>query len=69
MTGHRISWFGVVPGSGERVRRNRHMAGGDWGWDVVCSCGWETRTGGATQQSVRDAIYWHRFDVERETVR
>lgn len=42
---HRIRWFGIS--DGERIPRNRHMRDRDWGWDVECSCGWRTRTGGA----------------------
>lgn len=40
------------------------MAGRDWGWDAECSCGWNSRTGGAIQERVREAIADHR-DVVR----
>lgn len=59
--GHRIRWFGIS--GGERIPRNRHMRGGDWGWDVECSCGWRTRTGGAIQAYVRGLVWQHRWDV------
>lgn len=60
---HRISWFGILP-DGERVPRNRYMNGGDWGWDVTCSCGWSTHTGGAIQERIREDIERHRWDVQ-----
>lgn len=62
---HRVRWFGVIPGPGncERVPRNRMMNGRDWGWDATCSCGWETRTGGAIQQRIREAISEHRQEA------
>jgi len=60
-TTHRISWWGVLPG--ERVRRNRLMNGGDWGWDATCTCGWDSRTGGAIQERVREAVAAHKWDV------
>jgi hypothetical protein len=60
---HRIRWFGIISGTGERVPRNRHMNGGDWGWDAECSCGWQTRTGGAIQERIREAIADHRWDI------
>lgn len=67
MTGHRIRWFARVQlVEGDRLGwlpRTEHMAGRDWGWDVRCSCGWETRTGGAIQQRIRDAIADHRSEV------
>lgn len=63
MIGHITRWYGVVPGSGERIPRTRFMNGADWGWDAVCSCGWESRTGGAIQERIRDAIAEHRRDV------
>lgn len=59
--GHTVRWFGV---SGhERVPRNKQMRGRDWGWDAVCSCGWDSRTGGAIQERVREAVAEHKCDV------
>ena len=31
MTAHRFTWYAVDPGTGERIRRTRHMNGRDWG--------------------------------------
>lgn len=60
MRGHTIKWWGVDPASRERIPRNRHMNGRDWGWDATCSCGWDSRTGGAIQERVREAIADHK---------
>lgn len=59
---HRVRWF-ARDGGPDRIPRNRHMNGRDWGWDATCSCGWETRTGGAIQERIREAIAEHRWDV------
>lgn len=45
----RFRWFAVY--DGQRYRRQASMRG-TWGWDVVCTCGWDSRTGGATRTSV-----------------
>lgn len=65
---HRVRWFGIVPGSGERIPRNRVMPASCWGWDAVCSCGWETRTGGAIRERIREAVADHHADVRSEAV-
>lgn len=44
----------------ERMRYERTMRG-TWGWDATCSCGWESRTGGAVRRYVLDAAYGHLF--------
>lgn len=65
---HAIRWFGRVAPCDEFpdgfVPRTRFMRGRDWGWDVRCSCGWESRTGGAIEASVRRNVAEHRLDVE-----
>ncbi len=61
---HRMTWWAIVPQTRERIRRNARMNGGDWGWDVTCSCGWETRTGGAIEAEVRRQIADHRWDAD-----
>lgn len=58
MKGHSIRWYGVA--EGERIPRNRFMRGGDWGWEAVCSCGWTTRTGGAIEARIREAVADHK---------
>jgi hypothetical protein len=63
-TAHRIRWYvwGHNPGTGERYKL-RHTAKmrGLWGWDAECTCGWETRTGGATRTYVKDQVWLHKF--------
>jgi hypothetical protein len=55
---HRISWW-VYAGS-EKIRHTARMRG-TWGYDVTCSCGWETRTGGAVRRHIKDEIYLHKL--------
>ena len=63
---HRARWFvytgAVVNGLCERVARTAGMRGPrPFGYDVVCSCGWESHTGGATRGSVEQALWEHRW--------
>lgn len=62
---HRASWF-VYVGEGESRRRIPREATmrGLWGYDVVCSCGWDSRTGGGTRRAVDDALLDHRMDAQ-----
>lgn len=46
---HRISWF--------KMR-------GQWGYDVECSCGWKTRTGGATRSYVQFEVDLHKWETK-----
>lgn len=55
---HRITWW--VYAGGERIRRTAKMRG-TWGYDATCSCGWETRTGGAVKRHVSNEIYFHKL--------
>ena len=55
-----IKWF-VYAGE-EKIRYNKTMRG-SWGYDVTCSCGWETKTGGGVRSWIEEEIYAHkRFD-------
>lgn len=58
---HKAQWF--VYAGGQRIRWQRTMRG-TWGYDVVCSCGWDSKTGGATRGSVEDALFDHRYDEQ-----
>jgi len=59
-----IQWFAVLH-DGSKMRNNKgfiHNA-----WEVKCSCGWESRTGGAIKAAVvRDveAHKWHEHNYE-----
>ena len=59
-TTHRIRWFAVA--DGQRFPRT-HIMRGQWGYDAVCSCGWDSRTGGALRRYVEDAVADHKRDV------
>lgn len=66
MTDHRMSWYVWAwspDGSRERLRHTAKMRG-TWGWDVECSCGWKTNTGGATRSYIQDQVYFHKFYAE-----
>lgn len=63
---HKASWYVICwDGQGNREKL-RHSAGmrGLWGHDVTCSCGWESRTGGATRRTVEDALWDHRWEMD-----
>lgn len=52
-----IKWF--VWTAGEKFVHTSNMRG-QWGWDAKCSCGWETRTGGATKGCVQTLVEEHK---------
>jgi hypothetical protein len=55
-----IKWF-VYTGN-NKIRHNSTMRG-NWGWDAECSCGWMTRTGGASKPFVQFEVNYHKkFD-------
>jgi hypothetical protein len=59
-----IKWF-VYDGN-DKIRHNSTMRG-NWGWDAECSCGWMTRTGGASKPFVQFEVDYHkRFDHNYE---
>jgi len=58
--GHRISWS--VWAGGQKLPHTSTMRG-TWGWDATCSCGFQTRTGGATRASVERDVWNHMYDV------
>jgi hypothetical protein len=65
--GHRIRWFARFSGHPDDwMPATSGMVRSSFGWDVRCSCGWETNTGGGTEGYVRDLVYWHKFDQRRE---
>ena len=53
----KIQWFWVA-GDGTKIRNNKgfvHNA-----WDVTCSCGWKTRTGGAIRSCIEEEVWYHK---------
>jgi hypothetical protein len=64
-TTHRIRWYVYAGGYGQPLQRIPHAANmrGHWpGWDVECSCGWESSTGGATKGYVSQLVWGHKWD-------
>jgi hypothetical protein len=69
--GHRITWWvwGHGPQGAYKIPHSAKMRG-TWGWDATCSCGWESRTGGATRGSVeRLNVASHMWDVADDAQR
>jgi len=56
---HRARWF--VYADGVMIPRQSTMRG-QWGYDVACSCGWRTWTGGGTKTHVENELWAHRFE-------
>lgn len=63
MRAHRVKWW--VYAGRERIRHNASMRG-QWGYDVTCSCGWDSRTGGGLKRAVADDLWFHRFSAQSE---
>jgi hypothetical protein len=64
---HRARWFVYAGGWGTPTEKIPHTATmrGTWaGYDVACSCGWESHTGGATRTSVEDDLFMHRLEAQ-----
>lgn len=55
---HQIRWF--VWAGGVKISRTATMRG-QWDYDVECSCGWKTQTGGATKSYIQGEIWLHKF--------
>lgn len=59
-----IKWFAVLH-DGSKMRNNKgfiHNA-----WDVTCSCGWETKTGGAIKACISNLVKNHKWDIHDYT--
>jgi len=56
-TEHKIRWF--VWAGGEKIPRTSTMRG-QWGYDAECTCGWQTRTGGAIKRCIQDEVWFHK---------
>jgi len=57
-TTHRARWF--VYADGVMIPRQSTMRG-QWGYDVMCSCGWRTYTGGAVKSYVDQELWHHKW--------
>lgn len=70
---HRATWW-VLAGwdnDGRQIwiRREARMRGRWPGFDVKCSCGWESHTGGAVRTSVEEDLWLHRYSAQCEVDR
>jgi hypothetical protein len=54
----KIQWFWVA-GDGTKIRSNKGFV--HYAWDVKCSCGWETKTGGAIKSCVKELAEKHKW--------
>jgi hypothetical protein len=62
-TDHKIRWFVYAGGFGAPLVKIPHTSTmrGTWaGYDVECSCGWESRTGGAVRSYIKREIWAHK---------
>lgn len=55
---HRIRWF-VYAAPQQRIPHVATMRG-QWGYDAVCSCGWDSRTGGGLRRYVTELVEDHK---------
>lgn len=67
MADHRIAWRWTVGGEWRNGQPYRGVVGA--GFDVTCTCGWASRTGGAVRVRIEEAISDHRFEVVANAVR
>ena len=59
-----IKWFWVAQ-DGTKYRNNKgfiHNA-----WEATCSCGWETKSGGAIKASIQRDVEDHKFFAHNYT--
>ena len=66
LAAHKARWF-VYAGS-EKIPYESTMRG-TWGFDVECSCGWQSNTGGGTRRSVEEYLWDHRWAAQCEAER
>jgi hypothetical protein len=57
---HRVTWW-VYAGT-ERIRRTATMRG-LWAYDVTCSCGWDSKTGGCVRSYMTQAVADHKWEA------
>jgi hypothetical protein len=62
---HRIRWYVKV--GGELIPREATMRGA-WPCEAKCSCGWESRTGGAVRSYVQRLVENHKVHVKHGLV-
>jgi hypothetical protein len=60
---HVVRWFVYTGNPGqpnERIPRTATMRGRWPGYDAVCSCGWESHTGGGVRSYIEQKIWEHK---------
>jgi len=60
MTQHRIRHY--VYAGDQLIPREASMRG-QWACEAKCSCGWETKTGGAVRSYIARMVADHKWDV------
>ena len=62
-TTHKIRWYIYTYDSAGRRHMipRTHGIRGSWGYDVICSCGWESRTGGAIRTYMEREVWLHKI--------
>lgn len=60
---HRIRHYVYETPGGNLIPRTSGMRGTWPGHEAKCSCGWETRTGGAVRSYIDREVSDHKFDV------
>ena len=60
---HRIQW--LVKAGDELIPHEATMRG-TWAFEARCSCGWESRTGGAVRSEIKRQIADHKADVAHQ---
>lgn len=69
MKGHTIRWYALAwdnDGRQERLPRQPYMKAREgWrAWEAACSCGWQTRTGGALASWIEKEVRWHKWEAD-----
>lgn len=65
MKAHRATWWACAWGGQLRTRLTKKMRG-VVGFDVTCSCGWDSKTGGAVRRYVEDELWHHRYSAQQD---
>ena len=68
VTTHKITWWVYTgqanpDGTRQRIRKQATMRGFWPGYDVTCSCGWESRTGGGLRRYVASLVEEHKWGL------
>jgi len=53
-----IQWFAVLS-DGSKMRNTKGFS--HYAWEVKCSCGWETKTGGAIKACIAKEVWEHKY--------